>query len=144
MSPSLPSPMRLLRFCPGRSLLRTSLISRDHQGWSCSLSSPFSPLSSLSCPLMSLYRIQPSWYRFLLHPSRMLPSLQIPYMGNPPTHPVEVPPSHHMVTWAKVDIFKSRYPIDLASMALLSALTVISEPRGFKSTAKHPEWLSAM
>lgn len=49
-----------------------------------------------------------------------------------------------MVTRARASIFKPRYPVDMASTALLSALVAFSKPRGFKSAAKSPAWLSAM
>lgn len=53
-------------------------------------------------------------------------------------------PSHPMVTRSKAGIFKPRNLVDLASTALLSALTSTSELRGFKSAIKHPKCLSAM
>lgn len=75
----------------------------------------------------------------------------------PPAHPPPVilsllppPPvpssssSHPMVTRARVGIFKPRYPIDISTRTLLSAHTVDSEPRDFKSASKYPEWLAAI
>uniref|UniRef100_A0A2N9JAS4 Reverse transcriptase Ty1/copia-type domain-containing protein n=1 Tax=Fagus sylvatica TaxID=28930 RepID=A0A2N9JAS4_FAGSY len=52
-----------------------------------------------------------------------------------------------MLTRAKADIFKTRHPAHLGlveSSGLLSALLASTEPKGFKSAAKNPEWLAAM
>ena len=71
--------------------------------------------------------------------------------------PVKLPPaalvatistgSHHMLTRAKASIFKTRHPANLAALGssgLLSALLASIEPKGFKSAAKNPAWLTAM
>ncbi|KAK1432520.1 hypothetical protein QVD17_09417 [Tagetes erecta] len=55
--------------------------------------------------------------------------------------------SHHMTTRAKAGIFKPKYQADLAALnsyALHVALSTATEPRGFKSAAKHPQWMAAM
>lgn len=49
-----------------------------------------------------------------------------------------------MITRARTGVFIPHCPIDLAFTALLSALVAFSEPRGFKPSAKSPEWLAAM
>lgn len=49
-----------------------------------------------------------------------------------------------MQTRAKSGIFKPKYPVNIAITALLSALSVSSEPCGFKTTMKSPTWLAAM
>lgn len=66
-----------------------------------------------------------------------------------PLNTTSVPshPTHNMITRSKAGIFKPRYPVDLATTPLLAALvasTAATEPRGFKSAAKYPHWLSAM
>lgn len=79
------------------------------------------------------------------------PAQLLPPTGAAPTEPDPAPgalppgpPLHLMVTRSRAGIFKTRYPLDLASTALLSALVATTEPRGFKSAAKRPEWLAAM
>lgn len=66
----------------------------------------------------------------------------------PPRTTVFVPPNlHPMQTRAKLGIFKTRYPADLAllgSHGLYSALTAIFEPRGIKTTFKYPHWVKPM
>ncbi|RVX21294.1 Retrovirus-related Pol polyprotein from transposon RE1 [Vitis vinifera] len=55
--------------------------------------------------------------------------------------------SHPMITRGKVGIFKPRlyHAMHISSSSqLFQALLALKEPRGFKSAAKHPEWLSAM
>lgn len=49
-----------------------------------------------------------------------------------------------MTTRAKASIFKPRYPIDLTTTPLLTALAATVDPRGFKSAIKSPHWLAAM
>lgn len=49
-----------------------------------------------------------------------------------------------MFTRAKAGVFKPKYPVNLATNALLTALSVTPEPRGFKSAMKFPHWLAAM
>lgn len=60
--------------------------------------------------------------------------------------PAPVAASHPMLTRAKAGIFKPRHPANLAlsgSSGLLSALLTFTEPKGFKSAAKNPAWLTA-
>lgn len=64
--------------------------------------------------------------------------------ANPSTNAAPPLPSHPMVTRSKVGVFKPRYPVDLTSTALLTALATASEPRSFKSALKSPQWLAAM
>ncbi|GJZ91072.1 zinc finger, CCHC-type containing LTR copia-type gag-polypeptide, partial [Tanacetum coccineum] len=55
--------------------------------------------------------------------------------------------SHPMTTRSKSGIFKPRHIADLASLTthpLHVALTSISEPKGFKTAAKNPQWIAAM
>ncbi|GJZ09562.1 retrovirus-related pol polyprotein from transposon TNT 1-94 [Tanacetum coccineum] len=55
--------------------------------------------------------------------------------------------SHPMTTRSKAGIFKPRHIADLASLTthpLHVALTSISEPKGFKTAAKNPQWMAAM
>jgi len=55
--------------------------------------------------------------------------------------------SHLMLTRAKAGIFKTQHPVNLAflgSSGLLSALLASVEPKGFKSAAKNPSWVTAM
>ncbi|KAJ8643177.1 hypothetical protein MRB53_004925 [Persea americana] len=60
--------------------------------------------------------------------------------------PAPVAASHPMLARAKAGIFKPRHPANLAlsgSSGLLSALLTFTEPKGFKSAAKNPAWLTA-
>ena len=55
--------------------------------------------------------------------------------------------SHSMITRGKAGIFKPRlyHAMNvLSSFQTFQALLALKEPQGFKSTTKHPEWLSAM
>lgn len=52
-----------------------------------------------------------------------------------------------MVTRSKVGIFKTKPVADLSQLSLQGlhrALFAAKEPKGFKSAAKNPKWLSAM
>lgn len=65
----------------------------------------------------------------------------------PPIHLPETVPRHHMVTRARAGIFKPCHIVDVAQVmgsSLLAALITHTEPKGFKSAAKNPVWLSAM
>ena len=84
------------------------------------------------------------------------PSSSPPASSPPPTEARTAPHvpaptislgSHPMITRAKAGIFKTRHPANLGvlgSSGLLSALLASTEPKGFKSTAKNPAWLTAM
>lgn len=63
---------------------------------------------------------------------------------NPPAPPPTSQPRHHMITRSKAGIFKPRCPVDLTYTALLSALATNTEPRGFKSAMKSPQWHATM
>lgn len=63
--------------------------------------------------------------------------------GGCPTAP-PLQPTHPMITRARTGIFKPRYPVNIASTTLLSALVASSEPKGFKSATKFPHWVSSM
>nr|CAN61640.1 hypothetical protein VITISV_021909 [Vitis vinifera] len=55
--------------------------------------------------------------------------------------------NHPMITRGKAGIFKPRlyHAMHISSSSqLFQAFLALKEPRGFKSAAKHPEWLSAM
>lgn len=92
-----------------------------------------SRLSRLTCLIMS-------------RPMVLLPGhlALMPVVAHAPIPPPPVQPSHSMVTRSKSGIFKPHYSVDLTSTALLSALTSTSEPRDFKSAAKHSKWVAAM
>nr|KAJ0193381.1 hypothetical protein LSAT_V11C800390800 [Lactuca sativa] len=64
----------------------------------------------------------------------------------PPVTPAVQPPTggHHMQTRAKSGIFKPKHHAHLAQSAISSALYVDTAPKGFKTSAKHPTWMSAM
>lgn len=67
-----------------------------------------------------------------------------PPMAPPPLAAPPPTSSHPMQTRSKSGIFRPRYPVDLTTTALLSALSTVSEPRGFKSAMKSSAWLAAM
>ncbi|GKE23589.1 putative RNA-directed DNA polymerase, partial [Tanacetum coccineum] len=55
--------------------------------------------------------------------------------------------SHPMIKRSKTRIFKHKHIADLASLTtypLYVALASVTEPRGFKSAANNPKWVSAM
>lgn len=71
------------------------------------------------------------------------PALPTPPILEPPA-PVPPPQLHPLVTRARAGVFKPRYPVNLAAIALLSALVATTEPRKFKSGANYSEWLSTI
>ncbi|GKF13122.1 retrovirus-related pol polyprotein from transposon RE1, partial [Tanacetum coccineum] len=71
--------------------------------------------------------------------------------GAPPAPPATAPtePSsvHQMKTRSKSGIFKTKHSPDFVSLtshALHAALFSLVQPKGFKSAAKHPQWMAAM
>lgn len=68
------------------------------------------------------------------------PTPLVPVAPPPPV----VQPSHPMTTWIKSGIFKTHYVADIITIGLLYTLVVSTEPKGFKSAAKHLHWLAAM
>ncbi|GJU56982.1 retrovirus-related pol polyprotein from transposon RE1 [Tanacetum coccineum] len=71
--------------------------------------------------------------------------------GAPPAPPATAPtePSsvHQMKTRSKSRIFKTKHSPDFVSLtshALHDALFSLVQPKGFKSAAKHPQWMAAM
>nr|GEU96075.1 putative zinc finger, CCHC-type [Tanacetum cinerariifolium] len=78
--------------------------------------------------------------------NRVTKSTSTPTTSNMP--PLNTTTSSHMMTTrSKTGIFKPRHIADLASFTthpLHVALSSISEPKGFKTTAKNPQWMAAM
>ncbi|GJX44953.1 hypothetical protein Tco_0261629 [Tanacetum coccineum] len=71
--------------------------------------------------------------------------------GAPPAPPATAPtePSsvHQMKTRSKSGIFKTKHSPDFVSLtshALHAALFSLVQPKGFKSAAKHPQWMAAI
>ncbi|KAI3522941.1 hypothetical protein L1887_00993 [Cichorium endivia] len=66
---------------------------------------------------------------------------------SPAAPPQLVTSGHPMVTRSKSGIFKPLHRLDLATVSvtkLHQALFSITQPRGYKSAAKYPQWLVAM
>ncbi|WJZ84055.1 hypothetical protein VitviT2T_003683 [Vitis vinifera] len=104
-----------------------------------SLSSPVSNPNCLPCS-DDLHASSPASPVISIIPSSspLSPSVSIPTTSTN-THP--------MVTRGKAGIFKPKayHALTLSpSSQFFQVLLAIQEPQGFKSTAKHPEWLSAM
>ncbi|KAI3507180.1 hypothetical protein L1887_22027 [Cichorium endivia] len=67
--------------------------------------------------------------------------------SSPAVEPSPQPSGHPMMTRAKAGIFKPKHRADLAhltSYGLLSALHASTDPKGFKTAARHPHWQAAM
>ncbi|GKA19148.1 retrovirus-related pol polyprotein from transposon RE1, partial [Tanacetum coccineum] len=65
----------------------------------------------------------------------------------PATAPTEPSSVHQMKTRSKSGIFKTKHSPDFVSLtshALHAALFSLVQPKGFKSAAKHPQWMAAM
>ncbi|GKA08398.1 retrovirus-related pol polyprotein from transposon RE1 [Tanacetum coccineum] len=75
------------------------------------------------------------------------PSSSSPVVSPPATAPTEPSSVHQMKTRSKSGIFKTKHSPDFVSLtshALHAALFSLVQPKGFKSAAKHPQWMAAM
>ncbi|RVW42883.1 Retrovirus-related Pol polyprotein from transposon RE1 [Vitis vinifera] len=74
------------------------------------------------------------------------PIIELPMVDRPSITVVPLG-SYPMLTQAKVDIFKTRHSAHLGlvgSSGLIFALLASTKPKGFKSAAKNPVWLTTM
>lgn len=147
--PACSSPLRACGLCDDTpcSSFEPSVVSSDFSTDSVSPLTPDQPQPTLSLelvsPIATLAPAPPS--------TSTSPSASTSLVVAAPTSPVVVAPAstvgHPMITRAKAGIFKPKHRVDLAhtsAHALYLALFASTDPKGFKSAAKHPHWVTAM